>query len=368
MLDRRAFLAKGSKTAAGLALLGGVPALLAACGSSSSSSSSGTTTAPTTGSGGAATTAGGTPNLGSASLQLSWIENVEFAGSYIAVQKGYYKAAGLNVSLVSGGPSVTTEPLIVQGKSLIGLSSPTVTGTAVNQGAPLVIIGAGYQKNPFAMMSAASKPIKTPQDMIGKTIGVQSANDAIWAAFLKINNISPSQVKVYPAQFDPTPLAEGKVDGWISYFTNEPNLLRAKGFSPYVFLFDDFGYHLLDEIYFTRKDSLTNPTKRAQVKALMTGEIRGWQEAIANPSEAADLSVNVYGKTLGLNVAEQTLESKSQNDLLQSDVTKAHGLFWMDDMKVAQTMATMTGAGIKVDKSLFTNEILQEIYQGKSSL
>ena len=78
-------------------------------------------------------------------------------------------------------------------------------------------IGAQYQKNPFAIMTLASKPIKTPQDMIGKKIGVQATNNAVWLSFLKANNIDPGKVDKVVVQFDPSPLASGTVDGWFSF-------------------------------------------------------------------------------------------------------------------------------------------------------
>ena len=78
-------------------------------------------------------------------------------------------------------------------------------------------------------MSLTKSPIKTPQDMIGKKIGVQATNEPVWNAFLKANNIDPSKIDKVPVQFDPQPLAKGEVDGWFSFFTNEPNTLKLAG-------------------------------------------------------------------------------------------------------------------------------------------
>jgi ABC-type nitrate/sulfonate/bicarbonate transport system substrate-binding protein len=363
-LDRRTFLSRGVKSAAGLALLStaGV-GLLEAC-----SSSKKTTATATTAAGGA----GGTTapkSLGSATLQLSWIKNVEFAGSYIADNKGYYKAQGLDVSLIAGGPSVSAEPLIVAGKSLVGMSSPDAVSTAINQGAPLVIIAAGYQRNPFAVMSLASKPIKTPQEMYGKKVGVQAANEPVWNAFLKINNLDGSKITKVPVQFDPSPLASGTVDAWFSYFTNEPNLLKVKGVDTFVFLLDSFGYSMLNEVYIVKKDSLTDPTKKAQVVALMKGEILGWQDQVKTPELGAQLAVNTYGKDLGLSIPEQTLEAHAQNELVVGPVTQQKGLLYMSADDQAKTVSTLAAGGIKIDaQTLFTTSVLDEIYQGKSSL
>ena len=76
--------------------------------------------------------------------------------------------------------------------------------------------------------------------MIGKKIGVQATNEPVWNAFLKANKIDPSKVTKVPVQFDPTPLVTGEVDGWFSFFTNEPNLLKVQGIETDVFLLADY--------------------------------------------------------------------------------------------------------------------------------
>src|SRR5690349_9237036 len=177
-MNRRELLRLGGRTAAGLTVIGATGGFLAACASDSS-----TTPTPS-----------GAPSLGTLNYQLSWIKNVEFAGQYLADTNGYYKAAGFSaVNLMAGGPTVSQDSVVAAGKALVGISSPDITGAAITKGAPLIAIGAQYQKNPFAIMSLASAPINSPQDMIGKKIGVQATNEPVWNAFLKANNIDPAK-------------------------------------------------------------------------------------------------------------------------------------------------------------------------------
>jgi ABC-type nitrate/sulfonate/bicarbonate transport system substrate-binding protein len=347
--SRRGFLGRGLIAAGGIAGASTLGEFLTACGSSSkgSSTSSGLTTVST---------------------QLSWIKNVEFAGSYVADNKGYYKAHGIAANLVAGGPTATVEPDVVSGKVLIGINSPDSTSQAVAKGADLKIIATMYQKSPFAIMSLASKPINTPTEMIGKKIGLQAANQSIWLAFLKANNISPSKIQTVPAQFDPTPLANGQVDGWFSFVNNEPNLLAVKGVKTTTFLLNDFNYPSITNTYFVTGATLNDKTKRAAVVNFMRGDIKGWQENIKDPQLGTDLTTNVYGKALKLDNKEQLLENTAGNKLIQSADTAAHGLFWMSDEKIAETVATITKGGGTISKDLFTTEILQEVYQGKNTI
>lgn len=381
-MDRRTFLSRGASAA--FLGLGGAT-ILAACGSPKSSSTSGsggspattasgsgsTATSDTTAASGGATRASSgssSGSLGSASLQLDWIEDIEFAGSYCAKSLGYYSKAGLDVTLLAGGPSTSVEPIVVAGRALIGLSGPDITSSAIANGATLTIVGAQMQKAPQAIMSLAKTPIKTPEGMIGKKIGVQAGNLTSFKAFLKINKIDESKITIVPVQFDPSPLASGTVDGWYSFITNEPFLLAAKGVKTYTWLLYDYGYRLYSGTYCVQTADLKDSKKRAQIVAMMKGEAEGWEKAFADPHYAAGLATNVYGKSNGLQVNTQYEELLAYEKIFRSSVTAKHGLFWMDPSDVDACVKTLAVAGIKSSSSYFTNDILEEVYDGKSSL
>jgi ABC-type nitrate/sulfonate/bicarbonate transport system substrate-binding protein len=355
--DRRRFLIRGLQ-AGGLAAVAGP--VLAACSSSSSSS---------TASSSASASSAAVADLGALSYRLSWIKNAEFAGSYIADTKGYYKAEGFSsVNLIAGGASATPmEADVATGKALFGVSSPDITGAAILKGAPLKIIGGQYQKNPFAIMSMAKTPIKTAKDMYGKKIGVQVANTSVWDAFIKAAGLDASKIKVVPVQFDPLPLTQGTVDGWFSFITNEPNELRSKGFDVTTFLLADQGYPLVSETYFTTTQTISS--KPDVVKAFLTAEIKGWKDNIADPALGAQLTVDVYGKGLGLTIPEQTLESKSESELILTPDTQTNGLFTVTPALIEANLKTLAIGGLKLTADqLFDLSILKGIYKDNPSL
>jgi ABC-type nitrate/sulfonate/bicarbonate transport system substrate-binding protein len=355
--DRRAFLRRSAVGAAGVALLGGAPALLAACGSSSSKSTN------TTAGGGGSTAA--SKDFGTLDYQFSWIKNSEFAGSYLADNKGYYKSSGFSkVNLIAGGPNVAQDAVVQSGKAFIGISAcDTASQAILKNGATLKAVGAQYQKNPFCIMSPADKPIKTPQDMVGKKIGVQAVNEPIWESFLKANNLTDSQVHKVTVQFDPTPLTQGVVDGWFSFITNEPNLLKyGNNFDTYNFLLNDFGYPLVAEIYIVKQESISS--SRDKIKAALVADIKGWQDVLRDPQTAADLTCNVYGKENKLAVPEQKLEIVAENKLIWTDDTRANGAFTVTDQLVDESLATLAKGGISITKDkLFDLSLINEVYQ-----
>ncbi len=348
-MDRRTFL-KRAGAATGLALLGGTaPSLVPDLAE-------------------AALHRQGATALGTMAYQLSWLENVQFAGSYIAERRGYYRKAGLSaVQLLPGGPTTSVEPLVASGKALVGSDSPDRAANVRAQGAPLKVIAACYQKSPYAILSLAKKPIRTPKEMVGKRIGLPAGDGPIWDAFLKLNKIDPTSITTVPVQSDPTPLATGEVDGWVAFVTNEPIVLELQGFAVHTFLLADFGYHLFADTYITTEQALR--TERGKLKAFLIGEIEGWQVQAARPEIGVDLAVTSFGKGLGLSKHQQTLEAAAQNTLLADADTKAHGLLTMTEAKMAANVQTLAEGGIKTSVAeLFDPSLLHEIFDGRTVL
>ena len=354
--ERHSFRKRTTLIAGALVAVLCVSSLLAACGSSGSSSSTDNTAA------------NGSADFGTLDYQLSWIKNTEFAGEYIADSSGFYKDAGFSsVNLIAGGPSVAQDAVVAAGKAFIGISAPDITAPAILKGAPLVAIAALFQKNPFAVMSLASNPINTPQDMIGKKIGVQAVNEPIWAAFLEANNIDPASITKVPAQFDPQPLVAGEVDGWFSFYTNEPNLLASQGIATTTFLLNDYNYPMVSQIFVVRKDSLTKD--REKIKAILLADIKGWLASIKDPTAGPQLTISKYGKDLGLDLAEQTLESKAQNKLIVTPDTQANGIMTLTPSLIAQTISTLKLAGVQISaEQLFDTSVLAEVYAAHPEL
>jgi ABC-type nitrate/sulfonate/bicarbonate transport system substrate-binding protein len=350
-MDRRTLLLRSAQMSG---LLAAGP-LLAACGSDKKKA--------------AVAASGGAKNFGTLDLRLAWIKNVEFAGEYLADAHGYYKAEGFSaVNLITGGPNATpAETDVVTGKAFAGLTSPDRVGAAISQGAKIKIVATQYQKNPFAITSMAKSPIKSAKDLVGKKIGVQATNEPIWSAFLKANNIDPKSITKVPVQFDPLPLTTGTVDGWMSYVTNEPNVLAMKGFKVETFLLADQSYPLVGESYVVTEESIKKD--RDKIKAMLRAEIKGWQDSIKDPQAGADLAATTYGKGLGLDAKEQGLESKSQNGLILNADSQKNGIFTMTPALIEANVQTLKYAGVTVTaEQLFDMSIIEEVYKEDPSL
>ncbi len=360
--SRRTFLASSGLGALSLAAL-------AACGSGGATggSASSAASAPAA-SGSASAVAPGTH--GTLSLQLSWIKNIEFAGEFFADSKGYYKDAGFeSVDLVTG-PVDSADALVVAGTIDVGLSAPDATARLITeQGAPLKIIGSTFQKNPFCILSLEEgKPIRTVADLAGKTIGIQAGtNQSIFDGFCKANSVDTSTFTTTVVQYEPTPLTEKKVDGFMAYLTNEPFLVKAEGFTPVTLSFADNGLPLSSETFVVLQDTLDKD--RAKLKAFLTAEMKGWYDALSDPEGGAKLAVETYGKDLKLKYAGQLEQLKAQNELVATADTKTNGIFTLTDDFVAKIIASLGALSITIAaEELFDLSLVKEIYAENPSL
>jgi ABC-type nitrate/sulfonate/bicarbonate transport system substrate-binding protein len=319
------------------------------------SACSGTTTSESTGS--AAAT-----DHGDLTIQLSWIKNEEFSGEYFADTEGYYTDAGFDsVTLVPGPSSGATE--LISGTADVAISDTVSIGSVVaSEGAPLKIVGALFQKNPFSILSLANAGnIQTPEDMIGKRIGVQDSNRAVFDALLLANDISPDQVEVVPVQFDTAPLTNGEVDGFISYLTNESLSVAANGYDTVDLAFAENGLPFVAKTLTVTDEAIANDRER--VKALLEAEIRGWTDALNDPQGGVDLALNEYGSDLGLDPEHSLAGAEAQIALITSDDTAANGLFTMTKELQEESIESLAATGIDLDVAdLFDLSLLDEVY------
>lgn len=390
-IDRRTFLKKGARYGGGLLAGLSLPGVLAAC----SSDSADTTIAPETAAeesvaaetaavetaaaetaaAETAAAAAAPAAFGNVAVQLSWFKNVEFAGDYIAETEGYFKDAGFTGSeLIAGGPDVDTLALILSDKALITYTGSEIVAGAIRENdAPLKIIGANFQDNPFCILSLAEKtPIKTGKDMIGKTIGVQAANEPVWQALLKLLGTTegdgPDQIKKVPAGFDPAPLLSGEVDGFFSFASNEPYVIseatkkEGKPLTPVILLLDTLGFKLYQQLYVCTEKAFTE--RKAEVVAAMGAITKGWQKAIADPELAKKLTLEVYGKDLNLAPESIFGEHYEQSRFIEggSDLL-TRGINYMSAADLAENAKTLELLGLSIDAEYYTNEILDEVYK-----
>jgi len=292
-------------------------------------------------------------------FQLSWLHSVQFGGSYIAANKGYWTDLGLNVSLTQGGPNAPVEPPVVSGSALMGISAADYTAAAVAEGAPFKIIAVAMQKNPFAIASLAGNPVNTPADLVGKKIGMAVANTPVLQALCTLNGVDINQIEIVPTQYDPAPLVSGQVDCLLCWETDLPVAMTTQGVDNTTLLMADYGYAVHSQTYIATEDAIAN--RRADLVNLLKGEVMGWNDYYADTAAAAALAVEMFPDA-GLDLATQELQAARQVPLMFSDLTADNGFGWFTEETIAANVETLALLGREVTPDLWDRSLLEEVH------
>jgi ABC-type nitrate/sulfonate/bicarbonate transport system substrate-binding protein len=310
----------------------------------------------------------GEEDFGDLTVQLNWILSEGFAGEFFADSMGYFEDAGFSSVNLVPGPS-TGVPELLAGTADVAVSNSVAVGAAVaSEDVPLKIIGATYQSNPFTILSLADGgDITSPEDLIGKRIGVQDSNTALFNALLAANDIDPTELTIVPVQYDPAPLVNGEVDGFVAYLTNESIAVAAQGYEVSNLPFADNGLPFVAETFAATDEQIAD--NRDMLKAFLAAEIRGWTDALNDPEESSRLAVEEYGADLDLNPENSLAGAIAQNALIVSDETEEFGIFTISDALQAATVGSLARAGIEIEAGdLFDMSLLAEVYEENPEL
>lgn len=336
------------------AVLSAAALTLAACGSDSDEAGSGS----------------GDADFGPLTVQLSWVKNAEFAGEFMADSKGYFADAGFSKVTLNAGPGAT-ENLVASGKADFGLTNAVTAAQVIKEeDAPLKIVGTTYQKNPFTILSRKDTgDIATPADLKGKKIGVQAGgNEILFKALLAANDIDEKDVTLVPVEYDPAPLVNKEVDGFVAYLTNESILVASQGIEVTNLPFADNGLPFVAESIIATDQTIEE--KPDMVKAFLEAEIKGWKDACADLEEGARLAVEEYGKDLKLEMPKEIEQNTVQcQDLINTPDTAENGIFTISDSLLEENLTSLGRAGIDVEADeVFDLSLLDELYEEKPDL
>ncbi|MCF2971773.1 ABC transporter substrate-binding protein [Synechococcus sp. Nb3U1] len=272
--------------------------------------------------------------LQAANLQLAWIKNVEFAGQWAALEKGFFKEEGLDINILPGGGQIDPATVTASGTADIGITaSATQLVAARSRGVPLIAFGSTYQKSPGCMVCRADSGIMSPKDFAGKKIGHQQTARSVVKTVLKINGIPEDQVEMIVVSFDPSPVMQGVVDLYTAFATNQPLTMKEQGIEPRVFLYYDMGLRFEADTFIATEATLER--KPEVLEAFLRASLKGWEYTLQNPDEVAQFVVEKYGE--GLSLTQQIAQNRAGLELMVSELTEEKGLFWMDPERWEQT-------------------------------
>jgi len=274
-----------------VALLAVLVLALTACGSSATPSPSTAPSATTEPSTSPAPSSGAPSSATPVALTvgLGYIPSVQFAQFYLANEAGYYRAAGLEVTLQNQiDPDLIT--LLGQGAVDIGNGDGTSVIPAVSQGIPVVYTSTIYGQFPSVVIAGAGSGIASAADLKGKRIGIPGRYGSSWImlqALLGSAGLTPDDVTIveYPDFSQVTALEQGAVDAVTGFTNNEPIQLQRAGIDPVVLTIDNIT-PLPGPGLVTGTQTLTD--KHDALAAFTAATLRAMDEITANPQKGID--------------------------------------------------------------------------------
>jgi NitT/TauT family transport system substrate-binding protein len=237
-------------------------------------------------------------------LQLKWVAQAQFAGYFVAKDKGFYDEEGLDVTIKPGGPDIAPEQVIAGGGADVIVDWMGGALVAREKGVPLVNIAQPYEKAGMEMVCPADGPVKSTDDFPGHTLGVWFyGNEYPFFAWMNKLGYStdggPDGVTVLKQSFDVQPLIQKQAD-CISVMTyNEYWQLIDAGYKPedlIVFNYSEMGNDLLEDGLYAMEDKLADPAFKANMVKFVRASMKGWKYALENPDEAAGIVMDNGGQ------------------------------------------------------------------------
>lgn len=233
------------------------------------------------------------PEPAEVTVQLSWFHTVEFAGFYVAQEQGYYAQENLTVELVPGDYDTLPWQEVAEGRADFGISGGDSLLIARSEGQPLRAIATIFRHSPVAFMALTSSGIRTPQDMVGKRVGIISpsmdnANDVQLLAMLHQLGFDVSQMELVVIEdYSVDSLTSGAMDVTSTFATNEPVGAELEGVNVNLIFPSDYGVTMYANVIVARDQTIEEQPEL--VARFLHATMRGYEYAIQHPDEVADL-------------------------------------------------------------------------------
>jgi NitT/TauT family transport system substrate-binding protein len=230
-------------------------------------------------------------------IQLKWVAQAQFAGYFVAKEKGFYKDAGLDVTIKPGGPDVAPPQVIAGGGADVVVDWMPSALASREKGVPLVNVSQTFKKSGLMLTCRADTGIKKPADFKGKTIGVWYGGNEYpflsWMSKLGFKTDgSAGGVKVIKQGFNVDPILQKQADCVSTMTYNEYWQVIDGGYKPsqlVVFKYEDEGVATLEDGLYVLEKNLKDPAFLAKMAKFVKASMKGWDYAKNHVDEAVKI-------------------------------------------------------------------------------
>ena len=224
-------------------------------------------------------------------LQLKWKHQFQFAGYYAALERGYYREAGLDVELVEAQPGIDPVEAVLDGHAQFGVGTSELVLLRA-RGEPVVVLAVIFQHSPLVLIAGGSGAETDLQGLHDRPLMIEPQSAELFAYF-RNEGVAPERLRIVPHTFSVDDLVAGRVGAMTGYSTDEPFLLQSLGvphtiLSPRSGGIDFYG----DNLFTTEEQIRAHPNR---VRAFRAASLRGWEYALAHPEEIIELILRRHG-------------------------------------------------------------------------
>jgi NitT/TauT family transport system substrate-binding protein len=309
-------------------------------------------------------------------LQLQWFPQAQFGGYFAAVDQGFYKDEGLDVSVLPGGVDIVPATVVAGGNAEFGISWVPKMLASRESGADVQVIGQVFQRSGLLQIAMKDQGITAPTDWKGKKIGTWGfGNEAeLYAAMRKvgIDPNNPSDVTIIPQQFDMNAFLNGDIDAAQAMTYNEyAQVLEAKNpktgqlYQPSdldVISMEDAGTPMLEDAIFASQAWLATSGNEDVAVKFLRASFKGWIYCRDNAASCVDSVLKADAK---LPKGHQTWQLNEINALIWPS---PNGIGIMDQAAYDRTVQIATDGKIltKPPTDGFRNDLAQKALEGLS--
>ena len=233
-------------------------------------------------------------------LMLNWYTYSEHAPFFLGKEKGFFDAEGIDLDIQEGRGSAVTVQAVAAGSATFGYADVPTMIKAAAKGAPVKAVGVALQTSAMSVMGFSEKNIKTPNDIVGKTVAMTPGDSMsqIWPLFLKKTGLQESQFKTVSgdAQTKLNAVINGQADLLLGYVMDQNIKLQDATKKPVTPIrFADYGVNMISSGVVASKDTLS--AKADMVKRFMRATTKALEEAEKNPEAAVDATLKAQPKS-----------------------------------------------------------------------
>lgn len=275
-------------------------------------------------------------------LQLKWVAQAQFAGYFVAKEKGYYAEQNLDVTIKPGGPDIAPEQVIAGGGADVIVNWLPSALAAREKGLPLVNVAQFFTRAGNNVTCRRSSGIASPGDFKGKKIGIIFGGNEFpflaWASKLglKLTGANPD-ITVVKQGFNVDPILNRQADCISTQIYNEYYQILDAGLRPedlVVFFFEDHGVATLEDGLYALEPKLQDAAFAERLSRFVAASIKGWAFAAANVDEAAKIVVD--GDPAG--VAKLAVQQRQLREIANLAIPPSKGLGWLEPSAFDRTV------------------------------